>query len=83
VPENCCSLGPQGAVLITKDSYDYVSAPNVVKAPLVLEIVWWVEWSGHCLRIKKPLKLFAGEWLCAATMNEGTQLFKLEDAKII
>jgi 6-phosphofructokinase 2 len=25
------SLGPQGAVLVTKDSYDYVPAPNVAK----------------------------------------------------
>ena len=29
------SLGPQGAVLVTKNSYDYVAAPNVVKKSTV------------------------------------------------
>jgi hypothetical protein len=55
----------------------------LLKVPLVLEIVWWVEWSGHCLKIKNLKEVIRWGVACgsAATMNEGTQLFKLEDAK--
>jgi 6-phosphofructokinase 2 len=42
----------------------------------------WVEWIWA---LANPLKevLLGGVCGSAATMNEGTQLFKLEDAKII
>jgi 6-phosphofructokinase 2 len=78
------SLGPQGAVLVTKDSYDYVPAPNVAKKSTVGagdSMVGSMVWA---LAQNKPLKEVL-RWgvACgsAATMNEGTQLFKLEDAK--
>jgi 6-phosphofructokinase 2 len=78
------SLGPQGAVLVTKDSYDYVPAPNVAKKSTVGagdSMVGGMVWA---LAQNKPLKEVL-RWgvACgsAATMNEGTQLFKLEDAK--
>jgi len=78
------SLGPQGAVLVTKDSYDYVPAPNVAKKSTVGagdSMVGGMTWA---LAQNKPLKEVI-RWgvACgsAATMNEGTQLFKLEDAK--
>jgi 6-phosphofructokinase 2 len=78
------SLGPQGAVLVTKDSFDYVPAPNVAKKSTVGagdSMVGGMTWA---LAQNKPLKEVI-RWgvACgsAATMNEGTQLFKLEDAK--
>jgi 6-phosphofructokinase 2 len=78
------SLGPQGAGLVTKDSYDYVPAPNVAKKSTVGagdSMVGGMVWA---LAQNKPLKEVL-RWgvACgsAATMNEGTQLFKLEDAK--
>jgi 6-phosphofructokinase 2 len=78
------SLGPQGAALITKDNYEYVPAPNVVKKSTVGagdSMVGGMVWA---LSQKKSLKEVI-RWgvACgsAATMNEGTQLFKLEDAK--
>lgn len=78
------SLGPQGAVLVTKDSYDYVPAPNVVKKSTVGagdSMVGGMVWA---LSQDKPFKEVI-RWgvACgsAATMNEGTQLFKLADAK--
>lgn len=78
------SLGPQGAVLVTKDSYDYVPAPNVVKKSTVGagdSMVGGIVWA---LSQKKNLpEVIRWGVACgsAATMNEGTQLFKIEDAK--
>ena len=78
------SLGPQGAVLVTKDSYDYVPAPNVAKKSTVGagdSMVGGMTWA---LAQNKPLtEVIRWGVACgsAATMNEGTQLFKLEDAK--
>ena len=78
------SLGPQGAVLVTKDSYDFVPAPNVVKRSTVGagdSMVGGMVWA---LSQNKSLKE-AIRWgvACgsAATMNEGTKLFQLHDAK--
>ena len=78
------SLGPQGAVLVTKDDYEYVPAPKVAKKSTVGagdSMVGGITWA---LSQNKPLKEVI-RWgvACgsAATMNEGTQLFKLEDAK--
>jgi 6-phosphofructokinase 2 len=78
------SLGPQGAVLVTKDSYDFVPAPNVAKRSTVGagdSMVGGMVWA---LSQNKSLKE-AIRWgvACgsAATMNEGTKLFQLQDAK--
>lgn len=78
------SLGPQGAVLVTQDSCDFVPAPNVVKRSTVGagdSMVGGMVWA---LSQNKSLKE-AIRWgvACgsAATMNEGTKLFQLNDAQ--
>lgn len=78
------SLGPQGAVLVTEDIYEFVPAPNVAKKSTVGagdSMVGGMVWA---LSQNKPLKEVI-RWgvACgsAATMNEGTQLFKASDAQ--
>ena len=78
------SLGPHGAALVTKDQTEIVSAPNVVRKSTVGagdSMVGGMVWA---LSQNKPLKEVV-QWgvACgsAATMNEGTQLFKKEDAQ--
>jgi 6-phosphofructokinase 2 len=78
------SLGPHGAILVTKDQTEIVPAPNVVRKSTVGagdSMVGGMVWA---LSQNKPLKEVV-QWgvACgsAATMNEGTQLFKKEDAQ--
>ena len=78
------SLGAQGAVLVTATQTEFVPAPNIVKKSTVGagdSMVGAMVWA---LSLNKSLKEVV-QWgvACgsAATMNEGTQLFKLEDAK--
>jgi 6-phosphofructokinase 2 len=78
------SLGPQGAVLVTATQTEFVPAPNVIKKSTVGagdSMVGAMTWA---LSQNKPLKEVV-QWgvACgsAATMNEGTQLFNIEDAK--
>lgn len=78
------SLGPQGAVLVSKDQTIYVPAPHVKKKSTVGagdSMVGGIVWA---LSQNKPLDEVV-RWgvACgsAATMNEGTQLFRAEDAK--
>ena len=78
------SLGPQGAVLVTKDSYEFVPAPNVAKKSTVGagdSMVGGMIWALS--QNKSPKEVIRWGVACgsAATMNEGTQLFKFEDAK--
>jgi len=78
------SLGPQGAVLVTKDSYDYVPAPNVVKKSTVGagdSMVGGMVWALSQNKSLKEVIRWGVACGSAATMNEGTRLFKLEDAK--
>lgn len=78
------SLGPQGAALITKDSYEYVPAPNVVKKSTVGagdSMVGGMVWALSQNKSLKEVIRWGVACGSAATMNEGTQLFKLEDAK--
>jgi 6-phosphofructokinase 2 len=78
------SLGPQGAVLVTKDSYDYVPAPNVVKKSTVGagdSMVGGMVWALSQNKSLKEVLRWGVACGSAATMNEGTQLFKLADAK--
>ncbi|SDX57711.1 1-phosphofructokinase family hexose kinase [Flavobacterium degerlachei] len=78
------SLGPQGAVLVTKDSYDYVPAPNVAKKSTVGagdSMVGGMVWALSQNKSLKEVIRWGVACGSAATMNEGTQLFKLEDAK--
>ncbi|WP_290839220.1 PfkB family carbohydrate kinase [Flavobacterium sp.] len=78
------SLGPQGAILVSKDEAFHVPAPHVKKKSTVGagdSMVGGMVWA---LSQGKPLKEVM-QWgvACgsAATMNDGTQLFKAEDAK--
>jgi 6-phosphofructokinase 2 len=78
------SLGPQGAVLVTKDSYDYVPAPNVAKKSTVGagdSMVGGMVWALSQNKNLKEVIRWGVACGSAAAMNEGTQLFKLEDAK--
>ena len=77
------SLGPQGAVLVTKDDYEYVPAPNVVKKSTVGagdSMVGGMVWALSQNKSLKEVIRWGVACGSAATMNEGTQLFKAEDA---
>lgn len=78
------SLGPQGAVLVTKDICEHIPAPSVTKKStvgagdsMVGGMVWALS-EGKTLPEMLRWGVACGS---AATMNEGTQLFKAEDAK--
>ncbi|MFV7235152.1 1-phosphofructokinase family hexose kinase [Flavobacterium sp. ZB4R12] len=78
------SLGPQGAVLVTKDSYDFVPAPNVAKKSTVGagdSMVGGMVWALSQNKNLKEVIRWGVACGSAATMNEGTQLFRFEDAK--
>jgi 6-phosphofructokinase 2 len=78
------SLGPQGAVLVTKDAYEYVPAPNVVKKSTVGagdSMVGGMVWALSQNKSLKEVIRWGVACGSAATMNEGTQLFKKEDAQ--
>jgi hypothetical protein len=55
---------------------------NVAKKVLLVLEIWSVGWYGLWPKINLLKKSFVGGSLSAATMNEGTQLFKLEDARL-
>lgn len=78
------SLGPQGAVLVTKNNYEYVPAPNVLKKSTVGagdSMVGGMVWALSQNKNLKDVIRWGVACGSAATMNEGTQLFKLKDAK--
>ncbi|MNX69816.1 6-phosphofructokinase isozyme 2 [compost metagenome] len=78
------SLGPQGAVLVTKDAFEFVPAPNVVKRSTVGagdSMVGGMVWALSQNKSLKEVIRWGVACGSAATMNEGTQLFKGEDAK--
>jgi 6-phosphofructokinase 2 len=76
------SLGADGAILVTKDETHLVKAPKVEKKSTVGagdSMVGGMVWA---LSQNKTLKEVIQLGVCcgtAATMNEGTQLFKVED----
>ena len=76
------SLGADGAILVTKDETHLVKAPKVEKKSTVGagdSMVGGMVWA---LSQNKTLKEVIEIGVCcgtAATMNEGTQLFKAED----
>lgn len=78
------SLGAQGAVLVTQNQTVFVAAPSVTKRSTVGagdSMVGGIVWA---LSQNKPLKDVLQWGVCcgtAATMNEGTQLFKREEAE--
>ena len=78
------SLGPQGAVLVTKDICEQIPAPSVQKKStvgagdsMVGGMVWALS-EGKSLQEMIRWGVACGS---AATMNEGTQLFKKADAE--
>lgn len=76
------SLGAEGAILVTKDETHLVKAPKVEKKSTVGagdSMVGGLVWA---LSQNKTLKEVIQIGVCcgtAATMNEGTQLFNVED----
>ncbi len=77
------SLGPQGAVLVTKDNCEYVPAPNVAKKSTVGagdSMVGGMVWALAQGKSLKEVVRWGVACGSAATMNEGTQLFKKTDA---
>ena len=78
------SLGPQGAVLVTKDTYEFVPAPNVAKKSTVGagdSMVGGMVWALSQNKSLKEVIRWGVACGSAATMNEGTQLFKGTDAQ--
>ncbi len=78
------SLGPQGAVLVTKDNYEFVPAPNVAKKSTVGagdSMVGGMVWALSQNKSLKDVIRWGVACGSAATMNEGTQLFKGTDAQ--
>jgi len=78
------SLGAEGAILVTKKETHFVKAPKVEKKSTVGagdSMVGGMVWA---LSQNKTLKEVLQFGVCcgtAATMNEGTQLFKAEDVQ--
>ena len=76
------SLGPQGALLVTKDGFEHIPAPTVKKKSTVGagdSMVAGMAWSiseGKPYREMAQVGVACGS---AATMNTGTQLFAAED----
>jgi 6-phosphofructokinase 2 len=77
------SLGPQGALLVTKDGFEHIPAPTVLKKStvgagdsMVAGMVWSLG-QGKDYREMVQMGVACGS---AATQNPGTELFKAEDA---
>lgn len=76
------SLGPQGALLVTREGFEHIPAPTVKKLStvgagdsMVSGMVWALS-EGKSFREMAQTGVACGS---AATMNTGTQLFKKED----
>lgn len=76
------SLGPSGALLVTKNGYEHMPAPTVKKQTtvgagdsMVAGMVWKLS-QGKSLEETVQFGVACGT---AATMNSGTQLFNIED----
>ncbi len=78
------SLGPRGALLVTRDGFEHIPAPTVEKKTtvgagdsMVAAMVWALS-EGLSLREMVQWGVACGT---AATIGEGTELFHLDDAK--
>jgi len=76
------SLGPSGAMLVTRDGCEHIPSPTIKKVStvgagdsMVAGMVWMLS-QGKSLREVARFGVACGT---AATMNPGTQLFKKED----
>lgn len=78
------SLGPQGALLVTREGFEHIPAPTVKKQSTVGAGDSMVAGMVWALSVGKSFHEMA-QWgvACgsAATMNRGTQLFDLADAR--
>ncbi len=78
------SLGPSGALLVTKDGYEHIPAPHVHKKSTVGagdSMVAGMTWSlaqGKSFSEMVRMGVACGS---AATMNPGTELFKAQDVE--
>jgi 6-phosphofructokinase 2 len=78
------SMGPEGAWLVTANEKHFASAPKVPKKSTVGAGDSMVAGITYMLQRQRPLKealAFGVACGSAATMNEGTQLFRREDAE--
>ncbi len=78
------SLGADGAILVTKNETHFVKAPKVEKKSTVGAGDSMVGGLVYALSQNKTLKEVIQLGVCcgtAATMNEGTQLFRKEDVE--
>jgi 6-phosphofructokinase 2 len=78
------SLGAQGAVLVSATQTEFVAAPDVIKKSTVGagdSMVGAMVWALSQNKSLKEVVQWGVACGTAATMNEGTQLFKIEDAK--
>lgn len=78
------SLGAQGAILVTKDAMEFVKAPKVENKSTVGAgdgMVGGMVWALSQNKTLKEVIQWGVSCGTAATMNEGTQLFKKEDAE--
>lgn len=77
------SLGAEGAILVSKKETHFVKAPKVEKKSTVGagdSMVGGMVWALSQNKTLKEALQFSVCCGTAATMNEGTQLFKVEDA---
>ncbi|WP_284651115.1 1-phosphofructokinase family hexose kinase [Flavobacterium terrisoli] len=78
------SLGAEGAILVSKDETELVTAPKVTKKSTVGagdSMVGGMVWALSQNKTLKEVIQWGVSCGTAATMNEGTQLFKKEDAE--
>ncbi|GAB4493407.1 MAG: 1-phosphofructokinase family hexose kinase [Saprospiraceae bacterium] len=78
------SLGPQGALLVTRDGFEHIPAPSVKKRStvgagdsMVAGMVWALS-EGKSFREMAQIGVACGT---AATMNPGTELFHAADVQ--
>ncbi|MES2890586.1 MAG: 1-phosphofructokinase family hexose kinase [Bacteroidota bacterium] len=78
------SMGPDGAWMVTEEKRYFAAAPKVEKRSTVGAGDSMLAGISYMLQQKQPLKQalnFGVACGSAATMNDGTQLFNLEDAQ--
>lgn len=78
------SQGAEGAILVTKDQTEFVKAPKVEKKSTVGagdSMVGGMVWALSQNKTLKEVIQWGVACGTAATMNEGTQLFKKEDVE--
>jgi 6-phosphofructokinase 2 len=77
------SLGAEGAILVSKNQTEFVAAPKAEKKSTVGagdSMVGGMVWALSQNKSLKEVLQWGVSCGTAATMNEGTQLFKKEDA---